>query len=136
MKRTLVCVTILSAIHAAALVGLAAELSGTERWENLAHAKPYTLHPRPNYSHCTDPGDKTQLTDGQVTSGYFWTQKTTVGWNRARPVEITIDLEQDSPIRGLSFQTAAGVAGVGWPISIQVLVSIDGYAYHALGDLD
>lgn len=104
-------------------------------WENLARGKSYTFHPRPNYSHCTDPNDKTQLTDGRYTAGYFWTQKTTVGWNRARPVEITLDLAEDRPIRGLSFSTAAGAAGVGWPISIQVLVSVDGRTYHAVGDL-
>jgi len=76
MQSTLARAILFLGIQAAALAGLAAELPSTERWENLALGKPYTFHPRPNYPHCTDPGDKTQLTDGQVTSGYFWTQKT------------------------------------------------------------
>ncbi|MFV2066994.1 MAG: discoidin domain-containing protein, partial [Pirellulales bacterium] len=135
MKSILVCGVLFSAFHATMQAGFAAEPTDVARWENLALGKPVTFHPNPNYRHCTDSGDKTQLTDGEYTTGYFWTQKTTVGWNRARPVEITIDLEGDRPIRGLSFNTAAGVAGVGWPISIQVLVSVDGRVYHALGDL-
>ncbi|MFV2069034.1 MAG: hypothetical protein ACC645_18870, partial [Pirellulales bacterium] len=135
MKSTFICAVLFSAIQATMQAGLAADPTGAARWENLALGRPVTFHPNPNYHHCTDPGDKTQLTDGRYTTGYFWTQETTVGWNRARPVEITIDLEEDRPIRGLSFNTAAGVAGVGWPISIQVVVSVDGRVYHALGDL-
>ena len=103
--------------------------------QNLAHGRSYTLVPSPSYRLCTDPGDKKQLTDGKFTSGYFWTEQGTVGWNHARPVVITLDLESDLPIRGLSFNTAAGVAGVEWPASIFVLVSSDGRAYHDLGDL-
>ena len=36
--------------------------------ENLALGKPYTLTPAPNYPHCSDPGDTTQLTDGRHTT--------------------------------------------------------------------
>ena len=103
--------------------------------ENVARGRPYTLVPRPDYGLCTDPGDRTQLTDGQYTHGYFWTQKSTVGWNHAHQVVITLDLGEDVPIRGLSFNTAAGVAGVQWPASILVLLSVDGRVYHDLGDL-
>ena len=74
--------------------------------ENLAVGKPYTLEPSPNYPHCTDPGDATQLTDGQYTDGYFWTQKSTVGWSGVEPIIITIDLGQVQPIRGASWSTA------------------------------
>ncbi len=108
---------------------------GTAAGKNLALGRPYTLVPRPNYAYCTDADDRKQLTDGQYTRGYFWTQKSTVGWNHARPVIITLDLGDDVPISGLSFNTAAGVAGVQWPGSIFVLVSVDGRAYHDLGDL-
>ena len=103
--------------------------------KNVALGRTYTLVPAPNYPLCTDPADRTQLTDGQYTRDYFWTQKSTVGWSHSRPVVITLDLEKDIPIRGLSFNTAAGVAGVEWPASILVLVSVDGRAYHDLGDL-
>lgn len=103
--------------------------------ENLARGKPYTLDPRPNYSYCTDPGDQTQLTDGQYSQGYFWTQKSTVGWNNANSVSITLDLGTVQPIRGVSFNTAAGKAGVEWPLGITVLVSDDGRAFFPAGEL-
>jgi len=102
---------------------------------NVALGKKYRLEPRPNYSHCTEPGDRTQLTDGVYTKGYFWTQKTTVGWVRAYPAVITIDLGEIQPIRGVSYSTAAGVAGVEWPGSIRILVSDDGRTYYIQGDL-
>jgi len=103
--------------------------------ENLARGKAYTLHPTPGYPLCTDPGDRTQLTDGQYTVGYFWTQKSTVGWVRMEDLVITLDLGAHYPIRGLVFSAAAGVAGVKWPAEIEILVSVDGRAYHSLGDL-
>jgi hypothetical protein len=103
--------------------------------DNLARGKPYTLQPPPGYPHCTDPDDRIQLTDGQYTVGYFWTQKSTVGWVRMQDLVITLDLGEHYPLRGLSFNSAAGVAGVKWPAAIRVLVSVDGRAYHELGDL-
>lgn len=109
--------------------------AGVVTYENLARDKRYSLFPPPGYAHCTESGDRTQLTDGQYTVGYFWTQKSTIGWSRVRVITITLDLGQDYPIRGLSFNTAAGVAGVHWPESISVLVSSDGRAYYPLGDL-
>ena len=103
--------------------------------ENIALGKPYTLDPRPNYSYCTDPGDKTQLTDGVYTKGYFWTQKSTVGWQNPSAVTITLDLGAVQPICGASFNTAAGRAGVAWPASIIILVSDDGKSYYPAGEL-
>ncbi|MDR3414065.1 MAG: discoidin domain-containing protein [Formivibrio sp.] len=93
------------------------------------------MDPAPNYALCTDPGDATQLTDGQYVSGYFWTQKGTVGCVGKSPVTIAIDLEKTQPIGGLSFNTAAGTAGVGWPFGIFMLVSDDGQVWHYVGDL-
>ena len=103
--------------------------------ENVALNRPYTLSPRPNYSYCTDPGDAVQLTDGAYSKGYFWTQKTTVGWSGVAPVLVTIDLGRTQPIRGVSWNCAAGVAGVTWPECIYVLVSEDKQAWTYLGDL-
>ncbi|MFQ6042113.1 MAG: hypothetical protein ACE5PV_14750 [Candidatus Poribacteria bacterium] len=103
-------------------------------YENIAKGKKYKLTPRPNYSYCTDAGDTVQLTDGVYTKGYFWTQKSTVGWQNAHPVIITIDLESVQPIGGVSFSTAAGTAGVQWP-SILIFVSDDGKIYTYAADL-
>jgi hypothetical protein len=103
--------------------------------DNLAHGKSYTLTPPPNYGLCTDPGDAKQLTDGEYTQGYFWAQKSTVGWQATEPVIVTIDLGRVEPVRGVSWSTAAGVAGVRWPKEISILVSDDGRNYYAAGEL-
>ncbi len=103
--------------------------------ENIALGRPYTLSPAPNYQHCTEPGDAVQLTDGEYSEGYFWTQATTVGWTSANPALVTIDLGSVQPIAGLSFNTAAGVAGVTWPTQIVVLVSDDRDAWYDAGEV-
>jgi len=102
---------------------------------NVALNKPYALKPTPNYSYCTDAGDKTQLTDGNYVKGYFWTQQGTVGWSRVAPVFCTIDLGRVEPICGVSWSTAAGVAGVTWPECLYVLASEDRKTWTCLGDL-
>ena len=89
----------------------------------------------PAYEHCTDPEDGKQLTDGAYTEGHFWTQKGTVGWSNASPVIIPLDLGEVRPIRGLSFNTAAGAAGVEWPTAIRVLLAGEDRVFHAAGDL-
>lgn len=103
--------------------------------ENLALGQPYTLSPAPNYSYCTDPADKSQLTDGAYSVGYFWVQKTTVGWSRGNPVIVKVDLGQKQPICGVSFNTAAGVAGVAWPVAVFLYVSDDGQAWYDADEL-
>ncbi|MEI6500630.1 MAG: discoidin domain-containing protein, partial [Armatimonadota bacterium] len=102
---------------------------------NVAVGKPYTLSPAPSYGLCADAGDATQLTDGVNSVGYFWAQKTTVGWSGANPVIITLDLGKIEPIAGMSYDTAAGVAGVAWPTNILVMTSDDGKTWGTAGDL-
>ncbi len=103
--------------------------------ENVALKKPYTLSTRPGYGHCADPGDKTQLTDGEYTKGYFWTQKSTVGWNSRNVVTITLDLEKTYPINGFSYNTAFGVAGVLKPEFIYIYTSEDNKDWYYIGNL-
>lgn len=103
--------------------------------ENIALGKPYTLSPTPGYGYSRDEGDATQLTDGVYSVGYFWVQKTTVGWTGAGLADITIDLGQVEPICGVSYNTAAGVADVGWPAAIFMMVSDDGQAWYDAGEL-
>ena len=103
--------------------------------KNIALDKKYTLSPKPAYQHSTDPDDVTQLTDGKLTEGYFWTQKGCVGWHSKELVSITIDLGRIEPIMGASFRTAAGTAGVTWPAAIEIAVSDDGKNYQIVGDL-
>ena len=89
------------------LAGLAGVSRGQESTTNLALAKTYRLEPAPNYSHCTDAGDRTQLTDGQYTQGYFWTQKGTVGWAGQSLIIITLDFEDDLEKQGVRNDTLA-----------------------------
>ena len=103
--------------------------------ENVALGRSYTLSPRPDYHYCTDPDDLKQLTDGVYTTGYFWTQKSTVGWQGVKTAVIKIDLGKVEPVCGASFNTAAGVAGVAWPTAIYVLASDDGKNFHEAGEL-
>jgi len=125
---------VLAALAAAAAVAEEAT-SPQGGGENVALGAKYTLWPRPSYSHCTDPGDATQLTDGQSTGDYFWTQKGTVGWQHVQYATVTVDLGRVEPISGVALTTAAGVAGVTWPLAIHVLVSDDGKTYRDAGDL-
>ncbi len=103
--------------------------------ENIALGKSYTMDPRPDYQHCTDPGDATQLTDGVHAEGYFWTQPATVGWSHKPIIVVTIDLGEDLPIRGASFHTAAGAAGVAWPVAIYMLVAGEDEVFYEVGEL-
>jgi hypothetical protein len=102
---------------------------------NIARDCPVTFSSPPNYAAATDTADKTQLTDGVYSMGNFWTQKSTVGWSKANPVLITIDLKKIQPIAGVSFDTAAGRAGVTWPIGLYVLVSDDGSGWRYICNL-
>jgi len=102
---------------------------------NLAQGKPYTMSRKPNYGLCSDAGDATQLTDGVYTKGYFWTQKSTVGWSHAFLHNITIDLGKTEPICGVSWNAAAGSAGVTWPSLLSLYVSEDAQNWYFLGDI-
>jgi hypothetical protein len=102
---------------------------------NVALHKPCALQPAPNYGPCTDAGDAEQLTDEVYTQGHFWTQPSTVGWAVGTPVQITIDLQRDEPIAGLSYSTASGAGGVDWPWSLVILTSNDAETWYRAGDL-
>src|SRR5579863_4379579 len=118
----------------AAIAVLAASLCTAA--DNVALHKPYAMLPAPNYPLTTDPGDAWQLTDGNRVSGpRMWTSPEAVGWLKARPVVVTIDLGANTSIVGAAFSTAAGVAGVEWPRAIYLLGSEDARRFSYLGDL-
>ena len=103
---------------------------------NLALHKPYSFDPAPNYSLTTDTGDLEQLTDGKYTTGSFWGEKSTVGWQPRNGVAtVSIDLGASVAIGGVSVNMAAGVSGASWPVAIELLVSEDGKSYVAAGEL-
>jgi hypothetical protein len=117
----------------------AAQEANPAEWErpseNIALGKPYTLEPAPDYEYCTDADDATQLTDGEYTKDHFWVQKSTVGWKKEPIIVVTVDLGEDMPIRGASFNTAAGAAGVTWPMSIYMLVGGEDNIFYEAGEL-
>lgn len=103
---------------------------------NLALGKPYTVSPPPNYPLSAPPDDRTSLTDGRYTVGYFWTQKTTVGWHNARRVEILIDLEKSATVDAIRFNTARnGDAGVRFPLHVAAFVGPDKEHLSYVGDV-
>ena len=102
---------------------------------NVAAGKPYTFSVSPNYSHCTDEGDATDLTDGSTAEQMDWVKKSTVGWTRPTRIQITIDLGRVEPICGVAYYGVAGSAGICWPGSILVSASEDGGAFYEAGEL-
>ncbi len=102
--------------------------------QNLALRKSYTLSPKPNYYLCNDKSDVIQLTDGR-TSGSKWTNKSTVGWQKAEPaVEIIIDLGKKSAIYEVRIHTiGGGFADVEFPEFAAVLLSDDGREFRLAG---
>lgn len=131
----------LALILACALTGSAAAQAADEaHGPNVALGRPYIMEPAPNYTYSPDPGDAKQLTDGRHAGGNLWGDRgsagwPSVGWLHTKPVTITIDLGTAQPIGGVSYQTAAGKAGVAWPAAIFVLASDDGRTWTELGDL-
>ncbi len=103
---------------------------------NLALGKPYSVSLPPSYALSAPPTDRASLTDGIYTSGYFWTQKTTVGWLPVKSVEIMIDLEKVSIIGSISFSTARGEsAGVKYPVHISAFIGPDKDHFSYVGDV-
>ena len=102
--------------------------------QDLALNKPYTLSVLPNYPYTAPPTDKSSLTDGIYTEGYFWSKSTTVGWVR-RPVTITIDLEQIQPVGTITFNSVRrSDQNVDFPQNIYVFLSDDNQHFTYIGD--
>jgi hypothetical protein len=115
----------------------ASQAFGEEK-KNLVLEKPYTYWPEPNYHHCTDKGDKTQLTDGETKyAPGMWMFPTTVGWSPALdvPVVVHFDLGEEATVNELVFNSCGGGgAGVVQP-GLRVLVSLDDESYVPAGEM-
>lgn len=102
--------------------------------QNLALHKNYTLSVSPNYPYAAPATDKTSLTDGIYTTGRFWTQPTTVGW-QLQGVTVTIDLEKIEPISAITFNTVRSQdVGISFPQNIFVFISRDNKNFNYVGD--
>jgi hypothetical protein len=102
--------------------------------QDLALHKPYTLSVLPNYPYTAPSTDKSSLTDGVYTEGYFWSKPTTVGWVR-RPVTITIDLGSIQPVGAVTFNSVRrSDQNVDFPQNIYVFLSPDSLQFKYVGD--
>ncbi len=132
------CAGLLVGVLLMACTGFVSAESPTSQEINLALGKPYTLSPTPNYKHCTDPEDRTQLTDG-IKAGANWIKKSTVGWidswnGASRYATITIDLGRVEPIGEVRVcSVGGGRVGVFAPRQLLVTVSDDGRSYYLAG---
>lgn len=102
--------------------------------QNIALNKPYKCSVSPNYENTASPLDKTSLTDGVFTDGYFWSKPTTVGWRDKAMIKISIDLLNDYNIDSIILSSAAGTAGVFFPKNIFIFFSEDNRSFEYVGD--
>lgn len=110
-------------------------LHTTEPGKNLALHKTTSLYPAPNYPDCADVGDDLQLTDGVLTEGRYWMQKSSVGWTFFHP-RVVVDLGKIEPIREVIVHTVGGgEAGVYLPKRLQVFVSDDNIVYRRVASV-
>lgn len=116
--------------------GLLALVPSCHAASNLAINKSYTLSVKPNYPHSAPPSDTTSLTDGNNSTGVFWMQKSTIGWQGARNIEILIDLEKESNVGTISFSTVRdATSDVYFPAHVYAFVGPDREHLSYAGDL-
>jgi len=97
--------------------------------------KSYSFSTQPNYSYSDRSNDNTSLTDGIYTTGNFWTQSTTVGWQSAKEVSINLDLGKVIPIATVSFNTVRSIRShINFPQNIFVFISNDNTTFRYVGD--
>jgi hypothetical protein len=103
--------------------------------QNLALHKKYQLSAGPDYPFGAPETDKTSLTDGIFTTGYyFWSQKTTDGWLQ-HVITITIDLDSVHPIGAVNFNSVRfDKQNVNFPANIYVFLSDDNSSFKYIGD--
>ncbi|WP_440133316.1 discoidin domain-containing protein [Chitinophaga sancti] len=104
--------------------------------KDLALNRPYTLSVPPNYQNTAPGDDRTVLTNGVFTSGYFWANKQTAGWIKVNKVAIEIDLGKSVDFNQVTFNTGRReVAQAYYPTNVFVFVSDDKSSYQYIGDV-
>ncbi len=99
---------------------------------NLILNQPYTYWPTPDYYQSADPGDITQLTDGQTFYGAnMWVNPATAGWGEGVniPAVILFDLGELASLSNLKFYSAGGGGAGVWEVGIRVFTSLDGQSF-------
>ena len=103
---------------------------------NLNLIKSYSLSPNPNYLLTSSDLHRTLLTDGQYTSGHYWSSESTVGWQKNGLIRLDFDLHEINLIQNINIQTARGLkAGVSFPSRADVYISIDAKSYKYVGNI-
>jgi len=131
-------------VMAVCAVGVFGVVPAAHGWENVALGKPYTFNLPSNYFYIP-PNPDVILTDGlfaDTSQNWFWYQPATVSWIRVNQmcdaVRITVDLGEDTPIRGVMFSTCAGSCGgdlILPPDQIFILSSVTGSDTRLLTEL-
>jgi len=104
--------------------------------KDLALNKPYTLSTAPNYKNTAGPEDKSALTDGNFTNGFFWNNKATVGWQQVGKVAIEMDLGRSQEFNTVTINTGRNdKASVFYPSNVFVFASDDKSGYQYVGDV-
>lgn len=123
-------------IYLVNIYGLFGIINSSYSANNIAFGKSYIVSPKPSYRLTAPLTDVTSLTDGKYTTGQFWSNKSTVGWQKARPVEIIIDLENVFTVTSISFNTARSEsAGVAFPAHVHAFIGSDREHFLYVGDI-
>ncbi len=95
----------------------------------------FQLSSPPDYPFGAPSTDKTSLTDGIFTNGYyFWSQKTTDGWLQ-HVITITIDLDSVQSIGAVNFNSVRfDKQNVNFPANIYIFLSDDDSSFRYIGD--
>lgn len=117
------------------LYSIIAFLHTCEASSNIALGKSYSISERLNYPHTALSNDVTVLTDGIYSTGMFWLQKSTAGWQGKKTVEILIDLEKNSLIDNITFNTARNLKDVFFPAHVYAFSGPDKERLVYIGDI-
>ncbi|MEE1658406.1 hypothetical protein VB618_19580 [Microvirga sp. CF3062] len=101
---------------------------------NVAPLVPYTLSPRPNAEYALEKTGR-ELTDGVVGFGRFWSNGTSIGWERRSPVQYQQRFTQAVPIDKIEIGTGASTrSAVALPSHAMVYVANDDGRFRYVGD--
>ncbi len=109
--------------------------------DNLIFGKSYKSNKAPNWKLCLNKDPKLEqqkLIDGKFAKGsspMWFDRQTTAGFAMHGKLELTFDLERTAEIEKVLVHSGAGISGVAFPKSIEVLTGMDGEKFTSAGKL-
>ena len=109
--------------------------------DNLVFGKSYQFSRNSNWKSCvnSNPGlEMKKLTDGKFSKGslpMWFDKQSTAGFAMHGKLELTFDLERTAEIDQVLIHCGAGISGVAFPHSIEVLTGMDGTKFTSAGKL-